>query len=112
MRSFLTGSRVYGTPRQDSDIDLVVLVSEGDLIALSKLADELKDLESPGGAYYEDGTSLRFGKLNLLCVTEEKHFDVWRKGTEELMLIAPVTREHACGFLDGLRKRAKISGWG
>lgn len=28
MRSFLTGSYAYGKPRSDSDIDLVVLVTE------------------------------------------------------------------------------------
>lgn len=36
MNAFITGSHAYGTPREDSDIDLVVLVEdESTLAALS-----------------------------------------------------------------------------
>lgn len=41
--SFLTGSRVYGTPREDSDIDLVVLVHQEELDLLHKLSESSTD---------------------------------------------------------------------
>lgn len=111
MKSFVTGSRVYGTPRPDSDIDLVVLLSCPDLSRLIDAADNQDDLGSPGGEHYEDGRSLRFGTLNLLCVTDKKHFDVWAKGTEELYAKRPVTRDQAIMHLSKLRQENKISGW-
>jgi predicted nucleotidyltransferase len=114
MKSFLTGSRVYGTPRPDSDIDLVVLVDDVDLQKLCDMVATTEDrdtLGAPGGIYYEDGTSLRFGRLNLLCVTEKKHFDVWQFGTERLKEQKPVTRDFAIEFLKKLRHDHEVSGW-
>lgn len=37
-RSFVTGSHAYGTPDEESDVDLVILVTEDDLMILRKLA--------------------------------------------------------------------------
>jgi hypothetical protein len=109
-KPFLTGSRVYGTPREDSDIDLVALVSDKDLYELVKAAEATGGLGS-GQDEYEDGRSLRFGKLNLLCVTKKRHFDIWKLGTLELMAMAPVTRDHAIQHLAKLRREHRISGW-
>ena len=111
MKSFLTGSRYYGTPRSDSDIDLVVLMDGTQLVVLAKFADNTDDFGSPGGEQYDDGCSLRFGKLNLLCVTQDKHFNVWKQGTDELFAMKPVTRDKAIEHLAELRRRNKISGW-
>lgn len=41
MRAFLTGSRVYGSPKEDSDLDLVIHVSSGDLELLKLMSDEV-----------------------------------------------------------------------
>lgn len=109
--SFVTGSRVYGTPRPDSDIDLVVLVSEQDLSRLEEMAAKINDFGSPGGPNYDDGRSLRFSNLNLLCVTCKKHFDIWKQGTAELKAMAPVTRDKAIEHLAALRRKHKIYGW-
>lgn len=114
MQSFLTGSRRYGTPRPDSDIDLVVLMDGSELVELAKFADNTDDLGSPGGEQYEDGCSLRFGKLNLLCVTQERHFKVWKQGTDELVGIAAITtvsRDEAIEHLVALRRKERIEGW-
>lgn len=71
MRAFITGSRAYGKPREDSDIDLVVRVS-GDAAEL------LWDLS-------EDDKSCRFGRLNLiLCTTDEK-FAAWKVATQQMI---------------------------
>jgi hypothetical protein len=112
VRSFLTGSRVYGTPREDSDIDLVVLLDADEMVGLAKIARNEETHGSPGGPHYEDGMSIRFGSLNLLCVTDEKHFQTWREGTEQLKAMRPVTREKAIEHLAELRHKNKISGWG
>lgn len=109
MKSFLTGSRVYGVPKSDSDIDLVVLVNEDDIKKLLPMAD---GADGHGGCeHYEDGVSLRFGKLNLLCVTKERHFELWRRGTNEIKEHAPVTRDFAITYLANLRKQNHIDGW-
>jgi hypothetical protein len=109
--SFLTGSRVYGTPRADSDIDLVVLMSGDALCKLIEIAESQDSLGASGGEQYEDGRSLRFGKLNLLCVTQERHFNAWRIGTEELEHMKPVTRDFAIEHLAAIRRKAGIQGW-
>ncbi len=110
-KSFVTGSQVYGTPHPDSDIDLVVLVSCEDLGRLTQAAQAGSGFGAPGGTQYEDGLSLRFGGLNLLCVTQQKHFDIWKQGTESLIAMKPVTREFAVQFLANLRRQYKIEGW-
>lgn len=111
MQSFLTGSRAYGTPRPDSDIDLVVYVTVDDLSKLIELSDKVSEFGHPGGVNYEDGCCLRFGPLNLICVTSQVHFDTWKKGTEELISNKPVTREVAVETLQRHRQEAKIYGW-
>ena len=93
MKAFVTGSRVYGTPREDSDIDLAVFVTIKELNLLCIMADEVPDVPDSGG---EDvSRSLRFGKLNLLCFTDETEFQAWREATDELIQRCPATREDA-----------------
>lgn len=86
-------------------------MSEQDLNRLEDMATKMSDLGSLGGPRYEDGKSLRFGNLNLLCVTRKKHFDIWKQGTAELKAIAPVTRDKAIEHLAALRRKHEIDGW-
>lgn len=87
MNAFITGSRVYGIPREDSDIDLVVLVDETTRDNLRLLRDN------------HDAFKVTFGRLNLVLVTTTKEFEAWKQGTEELKALSPVTREFACKHL-------------
>lgn len=100
MCAVLTGSRVYGTPREDSDVDLAVLVSLEDF-------DKLVALFPPGGEAdsYKGcpAQPLRIGKLNLLLVTSEAHLAIWRAGTDILKANAPVTREQAMQLFAEMR---------
>lgn len=96
-RAFLTGSRAYGTPSEDSDIDIAMLLSKEDLDALLKLCDGV-DATSPNP--YQSGWSLRFGKLNLLCFDSEPEFKGWMKATELLIERKPVTRQTAIFEID------------
>lgn len=85
MNAFLTGSRAYGTPREDSDIDLVILTDRqnaGELWALSK-----------------DGTKLILDNVNVIALTNPEQFELWRKGTEMLKESTPVSRDEAVAFL-------------
>lgn len=82
-----------------------------DLSALIDAAEANAELGASGGEQYEDGRSLRFGPLNLLCVTDEKHFEVWREGTQELACKSPVTRDFAIEFLRKFRRDHKINDW-
>lgn len=110
--SFMTGSRVYGTPRPDSDYDLVVLVSPATLRALHKAATTCiscsgsgrnskgtgKCVPCNGTGQTEDKVegrratsdggptsgSFRFGPINVIAVTDRTAFMVWRKGTQAL----------------------------
>lgn len=92
LNSFLTGSQVYGTPTEKSDVDMVVLVSEKDRNILLANSDK--------------GTSkIVFGKLNLIILSKDnpaevEQFLLWKKGTEDLIARRPVTRDFAINYLD------------
>ncbi len=100
-RPFLTGSRCYGIPRDDSDIDLVVYLDEADLEEMDTLEnivmDKDEELESMYGQAYTK--SLRFGNLNLICCTDDKVFEAWRIITRELKQMTPVPREFAVKYM-------------
>lgn len=110
MTAFLTGSRVYGKPKPDSDIDLVIRCDEATLKALTKLADEVDKRSwgerKPGSC---DGTdivskSLRFGSLNLVICTDDKRFAAFQLGTHVLKSRSPKpSRDEAVELLTSLR---------
>lgn len=97
MKAFCTGSRVYGVSREDSDIDLVVTVSERDFELLCQHGDgdTARILEYSGA---ENG-QLKFGKLNLICVSEAQ-MPAWKEATDSLEAVKPVTRETAISVID------------
>jgi len=65
---FLVGSHVYGTPRPDSDIDLVVRMEPEVAGRLYELAGQ-----SPDGP-------LRFGKLNVIPALDDEQYRAWTRG--------------------------------
>ena len=80
---FITGSHAYGAPTADSDIDLVVW-------AVGKTRETLA-----AGGY-----PVRFGKLNLILVSDNNQWEIWRIGTQSLVKLSesrnsPVSREEA-----------------
>ena len=88
--AILGGSRRYGEPREDSDTDLVILVSEEEGKVLCQQADEPKTKQP-----WQKSCSLRFGKLNIILCTDETYFKRWEEGITNLLKNAPVTREQA-----------------
>lgn len=85
MNAFLTGSRVYGIPSDDSDVDLVVLLSTDDKA-------KLREVHGPG--------PIKFGNLNLILCDKQEQFDCWEKSRYDCLKQsditgAPLTREMA-----------------
>lgn len=94
--AFVTGSQVYGTPTEQSDIDLCVTLCTSDANLLRKLADACDG---------STGDSLRFGKLNLLILGLTE-FAAWDQATTELCTMKPVTREKAVEVIEAVKGRS------
>lgn len=82
-KAFITGSRAYGTPREDSDIDLAILID----------ADEGDILWKAGAV--EGEKTCRFGCLNLIIFNSESRFERWAQVTNDLRARRPVSRDEA-----------------
>lgn len=115
MKSFVTGSQAYGAVTNKSDVDLVVFVTKSELEILKKMCDSddrdrIKGKDSDAGPQFRGGpaASLRFGKLNLLAVTDPIAYAVWLEGTEELKKHSPVPRDAAIIFFDRMRRAAGL----
>lgn len=104
MNSFLTGSRVYGTPHEGSDVDLVVRMTYDDICKLAGVAGVQLDV-SDGG---QKSVSLKFGKLNLIATYDDSVFATWRMGTDDLRGQSPVTRSDAVAHFKKLRELRKV----
>ena len=85
MEAFITGSRAYGTPNEESDIDLVVFCSPDD-------AAKLWDLRG-------ESQTVRYGRLNLVVFSDtdsgRRNYARWKAVTDELREKAPVSRDEA-----------------
>lgn len=122
MKAFLTGSRAYGKPQPSSDIDLVVYCSKEDLAVLRQFDEgpdprHMTNTGSEPDKPFEDGCGapLRFGRLNLLCITDPRAYAVWQEGTKQLLNLRdmtghPVSRDTAVELFRGLRERAGLVG--
>lgn len=105
LNPFITGSHAYGIPHNDSDIDMVALVSDKDLKRLIETSDQGVDQESDN--YLEaGGLSLRFGKMNLICVLSPKLYRVWKRTTRKLQKQKPVSRAFAIRYMKKEREKA------
>lgn len=89
-----TGSRRYGTPKPDSDWDIVLFGYELDVEYLARLAD---DTIVPYRIPHSRGltATYRFGPLNVILVLEFNQWQAWVIGTRNLVNRKPVTRVQA-----------------
>ena len=103
-RMFLTGSRVYGTPHNQSDLDVVVQLSKEEWELLLSIGGST----APASAAEEFPTlSIRFGNLNLICAKNDDWLEAWWRGTQDLIARKPVTRDEAVATFDKLFKEIK-----
>lgn len=116
MNAILTGSQVYGTPTESSDIDMVVLVSRETLELLSSLLNDDEKMPKKGnmnsdGELEMTQLTARFGRLNLIAVTREEDWDAWRRGTDRLcqksMAGVKIDKGLAIATMRGIREDVK-----
>jgi len=81
MFAFLTGSRVYGTPKPSSDVDLVIRVDTETASRLRLLADKKMEVQQAG-----EKRPVRFGNLNLILCESDEEYAVWRLGTSRMKI--------------------------
>lgn len=86
----LGGSRMYGTPSEDSDVDLCILVSFEEAKILGANADEPRQIKPGAGSF-----PVRYGNLNIIVCVDPDVYAKWLKGRNQLIDKAPVTREEA-----------------
>lgn len=90
MTSFLTGSQVYGTPTEESDVDLVVQMTADEMDKLAHFSEGTISFDE-----YGCGRSFRFGKLNVIAISGDRLFELWKESTEACKAIKPVTKAEA-----------------
>ena len=100
MLSIITGSQNYGQPTPESDVDLVIRCSE----TTKELLIEISDLKK---------MPIKFGKLNIICCTNDDEFALWVLGTricseKNLEEGRPIPKTEAKEILDDLRYRIGI----
>lgn len=98
-KAFVSGSHVYGTPNEDSDIDLIVMMDE----SLAKWLYEMAETDDCSHTPACGSLSVRFGKINLICCWEQWVYDLWFNGTSLLHGAKPVTRDTAIILFESLR---------
>lgn len=75
--AFITGSHAYGAPTENSDVDLVVLVSPETRDKLIRLSDD-------------KCTPVRYGNINLIVPMSEAEFRKWKLVTDFLVGLSKV----------------------
>lgn len=96
MKAFLTGSRVYGTPTEDSDIDLVIYCDTSTKEKLIELSDNGK-------------MPCMFGKLNIIFAINETQYKAWSEAKEHCNLFKPISRELAFEIHDRVRDKYGVT---
>lgn len=84
---FLTGSRAYGTPRDNSDYDIVCLLDAERATALASVF--------PGRQISLTRDIRWIGPINLIVCTQREDYEQWKEVTDALIAMKPVTREAA-----------------
>lgn len=104
--AFITGSRAYGIPEMDSDLDLVVFMTPETYETLTRFTDNVVG-HGESATMDEAGMgSLKFGELNIIPVTNEAIYKAWKQGTEFLIREMPVDRKRAITVLKEFKRKA------
>ena len=98
MDFLLTGSRVYGPAKHDSDLDIVVMCDEvykiynylsKHNISLSRTS--AQDDYGVDGGFYFDIAGI---KVNIIVANSVPEFELWRKRTEKMKTLIPIKGRH------------------
>jgi hypothetical protein len=100
MHGFITGSRAFGSPRPDSDIDLKIFMPDTampDIEMMGSVADK----------FDPKWNVMAFGKLHLHVITDPTEYWAWFDATNVLRKRAaaglPVTNREATDYIDHVR---------
>ncbi len=107
LNSIIIGSRVYGTPNQDSDWDVVIRSDREDalLFGAKKDGDHIIAPTDPAYELDIDSWHIYIGNIDYILCFTDKRFESFRSGTEKLKLIAPVSRDVAKAVFKDLFKK-------
>jgi hypothetical protein len=86
---FLTGSRVYGTPTENSDLDVVVRCDQYVMAAIEALVGK------SAADYDHESISVQCGPVNLHLCASDAEYDRWQQGTRSCAVVAPIDRDTA-----------------
>lgn len=110
--AFVTGSHAYGKAGEASDLDLVVLMGVAEARRLMDVLEVLfplpEDEQQAYGGFGSQGFRRRAGAIDLIVCTCPKRYEEWRKGTKELIAIAPVSREAAVDHFKAIFNAGQI----
>jgi len=96
---FITGSRIYGSPTEDSDLDMVIIAREHEWDFL---------VDNQGGKF-----PVRYGKLNLILCRNSREYDSWKEARDLCIkrknkIGRPLTKDEACLIHDMVHEK---NGW-
>lgn len=104
--AFITGSRAYGVPRFDSDLDVVLLIEDADTRGhFIQHADSILG-QSAGDQNDLATLSVKCGTVNFIICKSKEQFDLWKRGTDDLLKNRPVLRQQAIEYFNALREKA------
>jgi hypothetical protein len=94
---FITGSRIYGIPKKDSDLDMVIIAREHEWDFLVDNSEQA-------------GFPVRYGKLNLILCRNHKEYDSWKEARDTCLkrknkLGRPLTKDEACLIHDMIHEK-------
>lgn len=86
---FITGSRAYGSPSEESDLDIVIRCDRYVAAVVEALVGKCSS------DYDHESVSVQCGEVNLHLCTTDREYDRWKLGTRSCEVVAPVDRETA-----------------
>jgi len=108
--AFFTGSRVYGVPRPDSGLDLVVWCGTEREWA-NELFDAIRQPQTPEDHHpnyrEQNMQSYRQGNLNIINCNSPTEWYIWKEGTERCRRQAPISRDRAIEIFKAVREEVR-----
>lgn len=92
MKCFITGSRWYGAPKHDSDLDIVLCCPSKYWPLLHPSCDKVNSDEPE---YTRSSLNYRYGKLNLIIVSSRWYYLRWRLARFICWCKSPINRDTA-----------------
>lgn len=105
-RSFVTGSRAYGSPGFFSDLDIVCMMNMEDIDRIA----HIRGVKVTGRS--EGMVSLKMGKVHLIACYDGRVYSVWDDGTRAMKARkdeeGPFSSEAAAAIFNAFRRFAGL----